>query len=117
MIIVTKDEKQYIPLLMGSFEVEEMGEFLTCIEVDEFPSFNMFNQLEHVKIHISDVKGFRGTYAFPPVIYGSNKSDTAENWKNLNPILPYGNVGTESDTDKKKIGDGVLRWNSLPYKK
>lgn len=32
-----------------------------------------------------------------------------------NPILLEGEPATESDTGKKKIGDGVTAWNNLPY--
>jgi len=41
---------------------------------------------------------------------------TASQWRALNPILSYGDVGTESDTGKYKIGDGRSKWNSMPYK-
>lgn len=32
-----------------------------------------------------------------------------------NPLLLEGEPATESDTGKKKIGDGVTLWNALPY--
>ena len=32
-----------------------------------------------------------------------------------NPILLQGEPATESDTGKKKIGNGVTAWNNLPY--
>lgn len=32
-----------------------------------------------------------------------------------NPILQLGEVGYETDTNKLKVGDGVTKWNSLPY--
>lgn len=32
-----------------------------------------------------------------------------------NPVLLEGEPATESDTGKKKIGDGVTAWNNLPY--
>lgn len=41
---------------------------------------------------------------------------TAANWTAINPILNRGEAGHESDTTKWKIGDGVTRWNLLPYK-
>lgn len=70
MIVVTKDKKEYLPLLIGSLDSEEPGEFITCIEAGDSPSRDMFGQVTHFKIHISEVKGFKGTYAFPPDIYG-----------------------------------------------
>lgn len=119
MIIVTKDDKQYIPLLFGAIESEEIGEYITCIEALENPVLNMFQQIEHVRVHISEVKGFLGTYSFPPIVYGNKVSDTADNWKSKNPILSYGQIGIESDSGSShfKVGNGVLRWNALQYKK
>lgn len=32
-----------------------------------------------------------------------------------NPLLLEGEPATESDTGKKKIGDGLTYWNDLPY--
>ena len=40
---------------------------------------------------------------------------TAAQWTTANPILASGEMGVESDTNKIKIGDGVLAWNALPY--
>ena len=36
-------------------------------------------------------------------------------WTAQNPILQRGEIGIEQDTDKFKIGNGVDRWNTLPY--
>ena len=33
----------------------------------------------------------------------------------MNPVLPAGVLGAESDTFRFKIGDGVSDWNTLPY--
>jgi hypothetical protein len=43
------------------------------------------------------------------------RRDTAASWTSVNPILASGEVGVESDTNKFKIGNGTLAWNSLPY--
>ena len=43
------------------------------------------------------------------------KSDTAEGWLTNNPILLYGELGLEIDTQLIKIGDGVTPWGGLPY--
>lgn len=40
---------------------------------------------------------------------------SAAEWTDKNPILVYGFEGLEIDTGKKKVGDGVTSWNSLPY--
>lgn len=37
-------------------------------------------------------------------------------WTSVNPILLDRELGIETDTGKTKIGDGVLAWNSLPYR-
>jgi hypothetical protein len=43
------------------------------------------------------------------------RRDTAANWTSANPTLAQGELGTESDTTKIKIGDGTTAWNSLDY--
>lgn len=45
------------------------------------------------------------------------RRDTAANWANplKNPILGDGEQGYETDTGKMKIGNGITRWNQLPY--
>lgn len=40
---------------------------------------------------------------------------TASQWTSFNPILAAGEIGTELDTGKFKVGDGVTAWNSLGY--
>jgi hypothetical protein len=42
-----------------------------------------------------------------------HKRGTAAEWTAANPILAAGQVGTETDTNKFKIGDGTSSWNSL----
>jgi len=39
----------------------------------------------------------------------------ATTWSGVNPILDVGEFGYESDSTQFKFGDGVRRWNSLPY--
>jgi len=43
------------------------------------------------------------------------KRQVASAWSQVNPTLRLGEPGFESDTGKVKIGNGVLKWNSLPY--
>ena len=43
------------------------------------------------------------------------RQDTASNWETANPTLASGEQGHESDTGKRKIGDGSTAWNSLDY--
>jgi len=43
------------------------------------------------------------------------RRDTAANWTNNNPTLAEGELGSETDTDKFKIGDGATAWTSLAY--
>lgn len=45
-----------------------------------------------------------------------HRRDTAERWKQYNPILLEGEVGYELDTDQYKLGDGEHAWNDLPYR-
>lgn len=40
---------------------------------------------------------------------------TASVLSTANPTLKEGELGTESDTLRQKIGDGSTAWNSLPY--
>lgn len=43
------------------------------------------------------------------------RRSTSSNWTSTNPILQSGEPGFEIDTYKLKIGDGITRWNLLPY--
>jgi hypothetical protein len=43
------------------------------------------------------------------------RHDTAANWTAANPTLAAGEVGTEVDTLKFKVGNGSTAWNSLAY--
>ena len=43
------------------------------------------------------------------------RRDTAADWTTRNPLLSEGEPGLELDTGMIKYGDGVRRWNSLPY--
>lgn len=43
------------------------------------------------------------------------RRDTSTRWREVNPILMEGEVGFETDTRLRKIGDGVNRWNDLEY--
>lgn len=41
--------------------------------------------------------------------------DLAADWTSENPVLLAGEYGIESDTKKRKLGDGATAWNDLPY--
>lgn len=43
------------------------------------------------------------------------RRDTAANWTTNNPTLRAGEVGIETDTKRRKIGDGTTAWTSLAY--
>jgi len=43
------------------------------------------------------------------------RNDTASEWTRVNPILRQGEEGLENDTGRRKVGDGVTVWNTLPY--
>lgn len=40
---------------------------------------------------------------------------TAEQWRDSNPVLPFGKAGIETDTGRRKLGDGVSSWTALNY--
>jgi hypothetical protein len=40
---------------------------------------------------------------------------TSSDWTSANTVLAAGELGLESDTNKFKIGNGSLGWNSLSY--
>lgn len=65
MIIVTINNKEYVPLLIGSIESQDIGEYITCIENSESPKRDLFGKIEHIKIHVSEIKGFKGSFSFP----------------------------------------------------
>ena len=41
--------------------------------------------------------------------------DTADNWTKKNPVLRKGEEGYETDTGRRKVGDGTSTWNGLFY--
>lgn len=43
------------------------------------------------------------------------RRDTAANWTAANPVLALGEEGVETDTLRRKLGDGVTPWSGLPY--
>ena len=43
------------------------------------------------------------------------RRDISTKWTDINPKLLSGEQGFEIDTGKMKIGDGVTKWNTLPY--
>ena len=43
------------------------------------------------------------------------RRDTAENWTKENPVLRQGEEGYETDTGRRKVGDGASAWNNLSY--
>lgn len=43
------------------------------------------------------------------------RRDTAANWSAKNPILREGEEGYETDTGKRKVGNGTTEWNNLKY--
>jgi hypothetical protein len=50
-----------------------------------------------------------------PFIQLQIRRDTLANWVSNNPILANGEMGINLDTYQYKLGDGVKRWNQLPY--
>jgi len=50
-----------------------------------------------------------------PFVQIQFRRGTAAQWTADNPLLAVGEMAIESDTKLFKIGDGVLRWNALPY--
>lgn len=43
------------------------------------------------------------------------KRGTEARWAEVNPILEQGEPGFVYDKNRLKIGDGITRWNDLPY--
>ena len=43
------------------------------------------------------------------------RNDPSHLWTAANPLLEKGEMGVETDTFKAKFGDGITRWNALPY--
>ena len=44
-----------------------------------------------------------------------DRRGTAAQWVTANPVLLEGEAGLETDTGKRKIGDGATAWVSLLY--
>lgn len=45
-----------------------------------------------------------------------HRRDTKARWTEINPVLLQGEVGYELDSDQYKLGDGIHKWNELPYR-
>lgn len=96
-------------------QVEINGEFYTCqyhipIEIDDvvyvkFPSNSGRDK------YVESVVG----KVVSGGIGGGFIGKTAAEWSAENSVVPKNAVGVEEDTRKLKIGDGVKKWNSLPY--
>ena len=43
------------------------------------------------------------------------RKDTAQKWANKNPVLRQGEEGYETDTGRRKVGDGTTAWKELFY--
>lgn len=43
------------------------------------------------------------------------RRDTTSNWSQSNPVLALGEPGFDTTENRLKIGNGVTRWNSLPW--
>mgnify|MGYP005948395569 CR=1 FL=1 len=43
------------------------------------------------------------------------RRDTSARWTEINPILLEGEIGVETDTKLRKMGDGTNTWNNLDY--
>lgn len=43
------------------------------------------------------------------------RRDTAAAWTTVNPILAAGEPAIETDTKRRKTGDGTSTWTQLPY--
>lgn len=50
-----------------------------------------------------------------PLIRIQIRRDTAANWTAANSVLAAGEPAVETDTGRRKTGDGIRNWNSLPY--
>ena len=50
-----------------------------------------------------------------PLIQLQQRRDLAAIWTSVDPVLPEGQIGYETDTGWHKIGDGVTAWTSLAY--
>lgn len=44
-----------------------------------------------------------------------HRRDTAANWTSANPVLSAGEPAYETDTNRRKVGDGVTPWRGLPH--
>lgn len=69
MVIVTKDGKEYRPLLFGAIDSPDPSEYITCILDSEVPEMDMFGRVVHHKIHVSEVKWFKGSLSTSPVVF------------------------------------------------
>lgn len=67
MIIVTNDDREFLPVLFGRIDCPDVTDFITCIlNIDPFEK-DMFGNIVHHKIYLKDIKGFKGTLQMTPI--------------------------------------------------
>lgn len=67
MIIVTNDGREYLPVLFGRIDCPEITDIITCVLNTNPLEKDMFGNVVHHRITISDIKGFKGTLQMTPI--------------------------------------------------
>lgn len=68
MTIITHSGEEYYPLLFGSKNTSEPSEYIICVKETNVSDLDLFGQPTRYNIHISEVKAFKGAYAFAPFV-------------------------------------------------
>lgn len=55
---------EYIPVLIGQSDVE-LSEIISCIDATDKPDRDLFGNIMIKQLHISQIKGFKGSYRLP----------------------------------------------------
>lgn len=66
MLIITKDGRELLPVLFGSYKSPACCEYITCIDSADVVVIDNELDISNKKIvvHISEIQGFQGTYSF-----------------------------------------------------
>lgn len=67
MIIVTNDDKEYLPILFGKIDCPDITDVIACIRNVSPCERDMFNNVVHHRLSIRDIKGFKGTLQMTPI--------------------------------------------------
>ena len=104
MLIITKDGRELLPVLFGSYKSPACCEYITCIDSADVVVID--NELDvsnkKIMVHISEIQGFQGTYSFSS-FYVRKKQLSADDAEQLSANNTPADKITDSSQSKNTI--------------